>query len=148
MQIYIKKLHDDVEIPQYATPGSAGLDISVRMSSLNFFTLQPNQSHTFSTGLEVFIKDPNYAGILLPRSGLGTKQGIVLGNLTGLIDSDYQGEIFVNLWNRTQVPYHIKAKQKVAQLVIVPVKQVELVEVGDFGNATQRRGQGFGSTDQ
>ena len=131
------------QLPAYATPGSAGLDLRACLDAP--MTLQPNAWQLISTGLSVYIKDPGYAAMLLPRSGLGHKHGIVLGNLVGLIDSDYQGQLMVSTWNRGQQNFQICAMDRLAQLVIVPVAQVEWEVVEAFSTSTRGTG-GFGST--
>ena len=117
------------QLPVYATPGSAGLDLRACLDAP--ITLQPNAWQLISTGLSVYIKDPAYAAMLLPRSGLGHKHGIVLGNLVGLIDSDYQGELMVSVWNRGSASFTLNPLERIAQLVVVPVLQVgfNVVEV-------------------
>ena len=130
-------------LPAYATPGSAGLD---RRACLDApVVLAPGQSHLVPTGLSIHIGDPGLAAMLLPRSGLGHKHGIVLGNLVGLIDSDYQGPLMVSCWNRSAEPFMVQPMERIAQMVIVPVVQAAFRVVDDFG-ASQRGGGGFGST--
>lgn len=130
-------------LPKYATTGSAGLDLKACID--NDITILPNETILIPTGIAIHIKNNNYCGMILPRSGLGHKHGIVLGNLVGLIDSDYQGEIFISLWNRSQDSFTIKPLDRVAQLVIVPIVQVEFELVAEF-NQTNRGNNGFGST--
>ena len=130
-------------IPAYATPGSAGLDLKAAIDSP--LELAPGQTVLIPTGLSIFIADPGYAGLILPRSGLGHKHGIVLGNLVGLIDSDYQGPLMVSAWNRSQTPFTIAPLERLAQLVIVPVVQAAFEKVETF-DATARGEGGFGST--
>ncbi len=132
------------QLPAYATPGSAGLDLRACLDAP--ITLQPNAWQLISTGLSVYIKDPAYAAMLLPRSGLGHKHGIVLGNLVGLIDSDYQGPLMVSAWNRSPTAYTLAPMERLAQLVIVPVVQASFRVVQDFDQATQRGAGGYGST--
>ena len=132
------------QLPAYATPGSAGLDLRACLDAP--ITLQPNAWQLISTGLSVYIKDPGYAAMLLPRSGLGHKHGIVLGNLVGLIDSDYQGPLMVSAWNRSPTAYTLAPMERLAQLVIVPVVQATFRVVQDFDQATQRGAGGYGST--
>lgn len=130
-------------LPQYATHGSAGLDLRAALDEA--ITLQPNETILVKTGLSIHIGDPNLAAIILPRSGLGHKHGIVLGNLVGLIDSDYQGELMVSVWNRSTTPFVIEPLERMAQLVIVPVVQAAFNVVSEF--TTSKRGTGgFGST--
>lgn len=129
--------------PEYASSGSAGLDVRACIDAP--LTLGPDQGVLIPTGFAMHIKDPGYAALLLPRSGLGHKHGIVLGNLVGLIDSDYQGPVMVSLWNRSQQPFTIEPMARIAQMVIVPIQQVRFQKVEEF--ETSERGQdGFGST--
>jgi dUTP pyrophosphatase len=130
-------------LPAYATPGSAGLDL--RACVTEPVTLAPGQSALIPTGLAMHLRDPAYAAMLLPRSGLGTKHGIVLGNLVGLIDSDYQGPLMVSCWNRGQASFTIQPMERVAQMVIVPVVQASFRVVDSFEASTRGTG-GFGST--
>lgn len=130
-------------LPQYATPGAAGLDMRACIDAP--LTLQPGESMLVPSGIAIHIGDPGYAAIVLPRSGLGAKNGIVLGNLVGLIDSDYQGQVFISLWNRGQAAFTIQPLDRIAQLVVVPVAQVEFNVVEDFAASTRGAG-GFGST--
>ena len=132
------------QLPAYATPGSAGLDLRACLDAP--ITLQPNAWQLISTGLSVYIKDPGYAAMLLPRSGLGHKHGIVLGNLVGLIDSDYQGQLMVSAWNRSDVAFTIEPMERIAQLVIVPVVQAQFNLVDEFDAPTERGAGGYGST--
>ena len=111
------------QLPQYATPGSAGLDLRACLDEA--VTLAPGETRLVPTGLSIHIADPGYAAVILPRSGLGHKHGIVLGNLVGLIDSDYQGQVFVSCWNRGQEPFEIGVGDRIAQMVFVPVVQVQ-----------------------
>ena len=130
-------------LPQYATPGSAGLDLRACIDSA--ITLAPGQTELVPTGIAIHLNDPGYAAIILPRSGLGHKHGIVLGNLVGLIDSDYQGQIFISTWNRGSTAFVLNPMERLAQLVVVPVAQVEFNVVDDFDASTRGAG-GFGST--
>ena len=130
-------------LPAYATPGSAGLDLRACIDAP--LSLAPGRVELVPTGIAIHIGDPGLAAMILPRSGLGHKHGIVLGNLVGLIDSDYQGQLMVSCWNRGQVPYSLQPMERLAQLVVVPVVQVELDVVGDF-EASERSDAGFGST--
>jgi dUTP pyrophosphatase len=130
-------------LPHYATPGAAGLDLRACVEMP--LTLAPGQAELVPTGIAIHIGDPRYAAIILPRSGLGHKHGIVLGNLVGLIDSDYQGQIMVSAWNRGQAAFTIQPLERIAQLVIVPVLQVECNLVEDFAPSHRGAG-GFGST--
>ena len=131
------------QLPHYATAGSAGLDLRACLDAP--IVLEPGQSALIPTGLAIHIGDPGLAAMLLPRSGLGHKHGIVLGNLVGLIDSDYQGQVFVSCWNRGQTTFTIQPGERIAQLVIVPVVQVELNVVESFEESPRGAG-GFGST--
>jgi len=131
------------QLPQYATPGAAGLDL--RAATQEPITLGAADTYLIPTGLAIHIADPGYAALILPRSGLGHKNGIVLGNLVGLIDSDYQGQLMVSCWNRSQTPFTIQPLERIAQLVIVPVMQVAWNIVEDFEQSNRGTG-GFGST--
>ena len=131
------------QIPAYATPGSAGLDLRACLDAA--VTLAPGQTTLIPTGLAIHIGDPGLAAMILPRSGLGHKHGIVLGNLVGLIDSDYQGQLMVSCWNRGQTAFTIQPLERIAQLVIVPVVQAVFQRVESF-DATARGQGGFGST--
>jgi dUTP pyrophosphatase len=131
----------DFPLPQYATGGSAGLDLRACLEQP--LTLEPGRAELIPTGLAIYVEDPGLAAVILPRSGLGHKHGIVLGNLVGLIDSDYQGQLMVSCWNRGREPYTVQPGERIAQLVLVPVVQVELQVVEDF-TATSRGGGGFG----
>ena len=131
------------QLPQYATPGSAGLDLRACIDAA--ITLAPGEATLVPTGIAIHLDDPGYAAIILPRSGLGHKHGIVLGNLVGLIDSDYQGQIFVSTWNRGNSAFVLNPMERLAQLVVVPVAQVAFNVVEDFA-ASERGAGGFGST--
>lgn len=131
--------------PHYATPGSAGLDLRACLETP--LLLAPGQTELIPTGLAVHLGDPGLAAIILPRSGLGHKHGIVLGNLVGLIDSDYQGQLFVSCWNRSQAPFEIQPMERIAQLVVLPVLRVGFNLVEEFP-ASERGSDGFGSTGQ
>jgi dUTP pyrophosphatase len=133
----------DEALPAYATLGSAGLDLKAALDAP--LVLAPGQTVLIPTGLSIYIADPGYAGFILPRSGLGHRHGIVLGNLVGLIDSDYQGPLMVSAWNRSQAPFTIEPLERLAQLVIVPVVQAAFEKVETF-DATARGQGGFGST--
>ena len=130
-------------LPAYATSGSAGLDLRACLDAP--LTLAPGGAALIPTGLAVHIGDPGLAAMLLPRSGLGHKHGIVLGNLVGLIDSDYQGPLMVSCWNRSSLAYTVQPMERIAQMVIVPVVQASFRRVGDFGSSARGEG-GFGST--
>ena len=130
-------------LPHYATAGAAGLDLRACLEAA--LTLMPGDSQLVTSGISIHIGDPGFAALILPRSGLGAKHGIVLGNLVGLIDSDYQGPIFISVWNRGNAAFTIQPMDRIAQLVVVPVQQVEFNVVEEF--CSSRRGAGgFGST--
>lgn len=131
------------QLPQYATPGAAGLDLRACIDAP--IVLNPGETQLIPTGLSIHIADPGYAAMILPRSGLGHKHGIVLGNLVGLIDSDYQGPLMVSCWNRGQTAFTLAPMERLAQLIIVPVLQAEFHVVDDFA-ASARGAGGFGST--
>lgn len=141
VRILDSRLRDS--LPHYATPGAAGLDLRACVQTA--ITLAPGQTELVPTGIAIHIGDARYAAVVLPRSGLGHKHGIVLGNLVGLIDSDYQGQIMVSAWNRGQASFTIQPMERIAQLVIVPVQQVEFNVVEDFAPSNRGAG-GFGST--
>ncbi len=141
VKILDPRLHQNP--PGYGTPGSAGIDLRACIDQN--VIIHPGQCELIPSGIAMHIGDPGYAAMILPRSGLGHKHGIVLGNLVGLIDSDYQGQIFVSLWNRGHVPFTLMPLERMAQLVIVPVMQVEFNVVEEFP-ASQRGEGGFGST--
>jgi dUTP pyrophosphatase len=130
-------------LPHYATEGAAGLDLRACIDGA--LTLNPGDSQLVSSGISIYVGDPGYAAVILPRSGLGAKSGIVLGNLVGLIDSDYQGPLMVSLWNRGKAAFTIQPMDRIAQLVVVPVQQVEFEVVEQFA-ASARGAGGFGST--
>jgi dUTP pyrophosphatase len=146
MQIELKILDERLhqQMPAYATPGSAGLDL--RACIAEPLTLAPNAWQLVPTGMAIHLADPGYAAMILPRSGLGHKHGIVLGNLVGLIDSDYQGQLMVSAWNRSEVAYTLQPMERLAQLVVVPVLQASFKLVNEFGEASQRGAGGYGST--
>lgn len=137
------KLGKDFPLPTYATAGSAGLDLRACLDSS--ITLQPGETTLIPTGMAIYIADPHFAAMILPRSGLGHKHGIVLGNLVGLIDSDYQGELMVSCWNRGKEMFVIQPGERIAQLVVVPVVQAKFQQVDTF-EATERGQNGFGSS--
>ena len=145
MKIDVKILDPRLQdkLPNYATPGSAGLDLRACLSEP--LTLAANAWQLGPTGIAIYLHNPGYAALILPRSGLGHKHGIVLGNLVGLIDSDYQGQLMVSAWNRSDVPFTIEPMERIAQLMIVPVVQAEFNVVQDFP-ASQRGESGYGST--
>lgn len=144
-KIALKILDDRMResLPAYATAGSAGLDLRACLDET--VTLEPGATTLIPTGLSIHIADPGYAAMILPRSGLGHKHGIVLGNLVGLIDSDYQGPLMLSVWNRGQERFEVQPMERLAQLVIVPVQQVEFEVVDEFENSDRGAG-GFGST--
>ncbi|MBP5985343.1 MAG: dUTP diphosphatase [Brachymonas sp.] len=146
MQVDLKILDERIRehMPVYATAGSAGLDLRACLDAP--LTLQPNAWQLVPTGMAVHLNDPGYAALLLPRSGLGHKHGIVLGNLVGLIDSDYQGQLMVSVWNRSNEPFTVEPLERVAQMVIVPVVQAQFNVVDDFAQASARGAGGYGST--
>ena len=131
------------QLPAYATPGSAGLDLRACIDQP--IELKPGQTELIPTGMAIHIADNAYAAVILPRSGLGHKHGIVLGNLVGLIDSDYQGQLFVSCWNRSQTSFTVNPLERIAQLVIVPVQRVDFNIVESF-STSERGAGGFGST--
>jgi dUTP pyrophosphatase len=133
----------EIPLPAYATDGSAGLDLRACLDAP--VTLEPGQTHLVPTGFAIHLEDPGLAAVLLPRSGLGHKHGIVLGNLVGLIDSDYQGQVMVSVWNRGAHPFTISPGERIAQMIVVPVVQVELEVVQEFGESARGSG-GFGSS--
>jgi dUTP pyrophosphatase len=143
VKILDPRIGRDYPLPQYATPGSAGVDLRACIDTA--MTLNPGDTQLIPSGIAIHLDDPNYAAIVLPRSGLGHKHGIVLGNLVGLIDSDYQGQIFVSVWNRGQKTFVIEPGERLAQLVVVPVAQVEFDVVEEF-KASERGAGGFGSS--
>lgn len=146
MQIDVKILDSRMagQLPGYATPGSAGLDLRACIDAP--MTLAPKACDLLPTGLAIHLADPGYAALILPRSGLGHRNGIVLGNLVGLIDSDYQGQLLVSAWNRSDVAFTIEPMERIAQLVIVPVVQARFRLVDDFASISERGAGGYGST--
>jgi len=143
LRILDPRIGRDYPLPQYATGGSAGVDLRAMLDSS--VEIKPGETLLVPSGIAVYLADPNYAAIVLPRSGLGHKHGIVLGNLVGLIDSDYQGQLFVSVWNRGQTSFTINIGERIAQLVVVPVAQVQFEVVDEFV-ATVRGEGGFGSS--
>ncbi|MFZ9140950.1 MAG: dUTP diphosphatase [Burkholderiaceae bacterium] len=141
VRILDERLRD--QLPSYATTGSAGLDLRAALTEA--LTLAPGQTELIPTGLSIYIADPGYAGLILPRSGLGHKHGIVLGNLVGLIDADYQGPLMVSAWNRGNQAFTIEPMERLAQLVVVPILQVGFNVVDSFDQSARGTG-GFGST--
>ena len=137
------RLGREFPLPEYATEGSAGVDLRACLDAP--LTIAPGETHLIPTGLAIHIADPGIAAVVLPRSGLGHRHGIVLGNLVGLIDSDYQGQVYVSCWNRGREAYSIQPGERIAQLVFLPVLRVDFEVVGDF--EPSRRGEGgFGSS--
>ncbi len=143
LKILDPRIGKELPLPAYATDGSAGLDLRAVLDAP--LTLEPGATTLIKTGLAIYIADPNLAAVILPRSGLGHKHGIVLGNLVGLIDSDYQGELMVSCWNRGQSAFVIEPGERIAQLVLVPVVQAAFELVDNF-HASERGAGGFGST--
>ncbi len=147
MKVKLKLLDDrlgkDIALPDYATGGSAGMDLRACLEQA--LTIMPGDTHLIPTGLAIHIDDPGLAAVILPRSGLGHKHGIVLGNLVGLIDSDYQGQLFVSCWNRGREAFTINVGDRIAQLMFVPVVQADFEIVSDF-DASARAEGGFGHT--
>lgn len=148
MQVQYKildpRLGQEIEMPHYGTKGSAGLDLRACIDEE--MTIEPGQTVLIPTGMAIHLDDPGLAAMLLPRSGLGHKHGIVLGNLVGLIDSDYQGPLMVSCWNRGDTAYTVEVGERIAQMVIVPVIQPVFTQVEEFGDATERGEGGFGHT--
>lgn len=141
LKILDSRLGDSIELPHYATGGSAGLDMRACIDEP--VTVEPGETVLIPTGLAIHIGDPSLAAVLLPRSGLGHKHGLVLGNLTGLIDSDYQGQVFISCWNRSSTVYVVQPAERIAQMVFVPVQQVRFSVVEEFGDSDRGAG-GFG----
>ena len=138
LKILDSRLGDSIPLPHYATDGSAGLDMRACIDKP--ITVEPGATELIPTGLAIHISDPGLAAVLLPRSGLGHKHGLVLGNLTGLIDSDYQGQVYISCWNRSSKSYEIQPAERIAQMVFVPVEQVRFEVVEEFDES--RRGDG------
>jgi dUTP pyrophosphatase len=143
LRILDERIGRDFPLPAHATPGSAGMDLRACLDEP--LMLAPGEAQLISTGVSIFVEDPGLAALLLPRSGLGHKQGIVLGNLVGLIDSDYQGPLMVSCWNRGSTTFTIQPGDRIAQMVIVPVVQVDFDVVQEF-SGSERGGGGFGSS--
>ena len=143
LRILSPLIGDKIPLPAYSTEGSAGLDLRACIESE--LTLEPTDTVLIPTGISVFIEDPSLAAMILPRSGLGHKHGIVLGNMVGLIDSDYQGELMVSCWNRGQSSFTINPGDRIAQMILVPVVQAEFTIVDQF-QETDRGADGFGSS--
>ncbi len=145
LKILDPRIGKDIALPEYATDGSAGMDLRAALEQTT--EIKPGETLLIPTGLSIYVEDPNMAAVILPRSGLGHKHGIVLGNLVGLIDSDYQGQLFVSCWNRSDKSFTIEIGDRIAQLVIVPVIQVEFEVVDEF-EKTHRGTGGFGHSGQ
>lgn len=145
VKILDQRLGQEWPLPSYATAGSAGLDLRACLDEA--IQIEPGQTVLVKTGMAIYIHDQNFAGLILPRSGLGHKHGIVLGNLVGLIDSDYQGELMISVWNRGQNTFTLEPGERLAQYVLVPVIQAEFEQVDEFV-ATDRGAGGFGHTGQ
>ncbi len=141
LKILDPRIGDSIPLPHYATDGSAGMDMRACIDEP--LTVAPGETVLVPTGLAIHVADARLAAVLLPRSGLGHKHGLVLGNLTGLIDSDYQGQVFISCWNRSQTSYEVQPAERIAQMVFVPVEQVELKVVEEF-DASNRGAGGFG----
>lgn len=144
LKILDERLGKTIELPDYATDGSAGMDLRACMEE-DSLTIQPGETHLIPTGMAIHLDDPGMAAVILPRSGLGHKHGIVLGNLVGLIDSDYQGQLFVSCWNRGHDSFTINTGDRIAQLMFVPVVQAAFEIVNDFNTSLRAEG-GFGHT--
>lgn len=145
LKILDKRIGSEIPMPAYATSGSAGMDLRACLDES--LTIAPGETHLIPTGISIYVEDETLAAVILPRSGLGHKHGIVLGNLVGLIDSDYQGQLFISCWNRGQDTFKIESGDRIAQLVIVPVVQVDFDIVEEFETSDRAEG-GFGHTGQ
>jgi dUTP pyrophosphatase len=143
LKILDSRIGDSIPLPHYATGGSAGLDMRACIDDA--ITVEPGETVLVPTGIAIHIADPALAAVLLPRSGLGHKHGLVLGNLTGLIDSDYQGQVFISCWNRSASAYEVQPAERIAQMIFVPIEQVKFNVVTDFGESDRGDG-GFGHT--
>jgi len=143
LKILDSRIGNSIDLPCYATDGSAGMDMRACIDEP--LTVAPGETVLVPTGLAIHVSDPGLAAVLLPRSGLGHKHGLVLGNLTGLIDSDYQGQIFISCWNRSSTSYEVQPAERIAQMVFVPVEQVELKVVEEF-DVSERGSGAFGHT--
>jgi len=145
LKILDSRIGDSIDLPTYATSGSAGMDLRACMKDEEQITIKPGETVLIPTGISIYVEDPNLAAVLLPRSGLGHKHGIVLGNLTGLIDSDYQGPLMVSLWNRGDTEFTVQLGDRIAQMVILPIVQAEFELVEQF-QESERASGGFGHT--
>jgi dUTP pyrophosphatase len=145
LKILDPRIGDSIDLPHYATGGSAGMDMRACIDAP--LIVAPGETVLVPTGLAIHVADPSLAAVLLPRSGLGHKHGLVLGNLTGLIDSDYQGQVFISCWNRSSKAYEVQPGERIAQMVFVPVEQVEFSVVDEFADSDRGEG-GFGHSGQ
>ena len=143
IKVVNEKIGSEIPLPSFSTSGSAGLDLRACIN--HQIKIAAGKTELIPSGIAIYIEDPNYAGLILPRSGLGHKNGIVLGNLVGLIDSDYQGELMISLWNRSETAFVLSPGDRVAQLILIPVKQLPLAVVQEF-DGSERGGKGFGSS--
>ena len=143
LKVLDKRIGNEIPMPGYATSGSAGMDLRACLDET--LTVAPGETHLIPTGISIYVEDETLAAVILPRSGLGHKHGIVLGNLVGLIDSDYQGQLFISCWNRGQDTFTIESGDRIAQLVVVPVVQVNFDIVEEFETSDRAEG-GFGHT--
>ncbi|MEC8644722.1 MAG: dUTP diphosphatase [Pseudomonadota bacterium] len=143
IKVVNEKIGSEIPLPSFSTSGSAGMDLRACLDDQ--IRIGAGETELIPSGIAIYIEDPNYAGLILPRSGLGHKNGIVLGNLVGLIDSDYQGELMISLWNRSETAFVLSPGDRVAQLILIPVKQLPLIVVDEF-DTSERGGKGFGSS--
>ena len=143
IKVVNKKIGSEIPLPSFSTSGSAGMDLRACLNEQ--IKIAAGKTELIPSGIAIYIENPNYAGLILPRSGLGHKKGIVLGNLVGLIDSDYQGELMISLWNRSEKAFLLSPGDRVAQLILIPVKQLPLAVVDEF-ESSERGGKGFGSS--
>ena len=143
IKVVNEKIGSEIPLPSFSTSGSAGMDLRACLDDQ--IRIGAGETELIPSGIAIYIEDPNYAGLILPRSGLGHKNGIVLGNLVGLIDSDYQGELMISLWNRSETAFVLSPGDRVAQLILIPVKQLPLIVVDEF-DTSERGRKGFGSS--